>query len=355
MGGIITAVRARSLSLRCGQLRHNIMPEYRQDPLSRRWVIIGGDRAGRPNEFVEATVRQSTQPCPFCAGNEADTPEAVATYPANGKGGWSVRVVPNKYPAVTPDLAACPTCHPLSPDASPTAVPGFGRHEVIIESPRHVASLSELTPAEAEAVFTVYRERLAQLKAEGRFRYVQIFKNVGSAAGASLEHVHSQLVALPGVPEVVQQELAASAEHFQQHKKPLLPSLIADELAAGSRIVALTPSLVAFCPYASRVPFEVCVAPRQHSPRFEDAQPGELGELSRLMRDLIGRIERAAGQSAYNYLLHTQPFDMPAQGHYHWHIEILPRLTKLAGFEWGTGCFINPFLPEACAEHLRTV
>jgi len=331
------------------------MPEYRQDPLSRRWVIIGGDRAGRPNEFVEATVRQSTLLCPFCVGNETETPEAVATYPANGKGGWTVRVVPNKYPAVTPDASACPTCQPLSPVVVSAAVPGFGRHEVIIESPRHVASLSELTSAEAEAVFTVYRERLAQLKAEGRFRYVQIFKNVGSSAGASLEHVHSQLVALPGVPEVVQQELTASAEHFQQHKKSLLPEIIANELAAASRIVGETQNLVAFCPYASRVAYEVWVAPRQHSPRFEDAKPGELGELARIMRDVIGRIERAVGQSAYNYFLHTQPFDMPAADHYHWHIEILPRLTKLAGFEWGTGCFINPFLPEACAEHLRTV
>jgi UDPglucose--hexose-1-phosphate uridylyltransferase len=337
------------------KLSDEIMPEYRQDPLSRRWVIIGGDRAGRPNEFVEETVRQSTVLCPFCAGNEAETPDAVATYPANGKGGWSVRVVPNKYPAVTPEAAACPTCQPLSPQAVPTAVPGFGRHEVIIESPRHVASLSELTLPEVQVVFTAYRDRLALLKAEGRFRYVQIFKNVGSAAGASLEHVHSQLLALPGVPEIVQQELDASAQHFQQHGKPLLPELIAGELAAASRIVAQTPRLVAFCPYASRVPYEVWVAPRQHSPRFEDAKPGELGEISRLMRDVVGRIERAGGQSAYNYFLHTQPFDMPAAGHYHWHIEILPRLTKQAGFEWGTGCFINPFLPEACAEQLRSI
>src|SRR5262245_7836809 len=158
------------------------MPEYRQDRLSRRWVIIGGDRASRPNEFVEATVRQSSLPCPFCAGHESETPEAVATYPANGKGGgWLVRVVPNKYPAVTADLATCPTCQPLSPEVAPAAVPGFGRHEVIIESPRHVASLSELTPQEAEMVFRVYRDRLAQLKAEGRYQYVQIFKNVGSA------------------------------------------------------------------------------------------------------------------------------------------------------------------------------
>jgi UDPglucose--hexose-1-phosphate uridylyltransferase len=203
-------------------------------------------------------------------------------------------------------------------------------------------------------VFAVYRDRLTRLKAEEKFRYVQIFKNVGPAAGASLEHVHSQLIALPGVPQVIQQELATSAEHFREHHTSLLCSTIERELAAKSRIVAQSPSFVAFCPYASRVPYELCVAPRRHSPRYEDAKVGELGELSRLMVDLIGRIERAVGVSAYNYLLHTQPFDMPAADHYHWHIEILPRLTKLAGFEWGTGCYINPYLPEAAAEHLRT-
>jgi UDPglucose--hexose-1-phosphate uridylyltransferase len=331
-----------------------VMPEYRQDPLSRRWVIVGGDRASRPNEFVEATVRQSTLPCPFCIGNELNTPGAVATYP-NGDEGWLVRVVPNKYPAVTTEQPVCPTCQPLSRQAAPEAVPGFGRHEVIIESPRHVASLSELTPDEAVTVFIAYRDRLQALKAEGQFKYVQIFKNVGSAAGASLEHVHSQLVALPGVPEVVQQELAASEEFSRQHKKSLLPAMIEDEFAAGSRIVAQSAGVVAFCPYASRFPYEVWITPRLHSPRFEDAQTGELGELSRIMCDIVGRIERATGQPAYNYHLHTQPFDMPAAHHYHWHIEIIPRLTKVAGFEWGTGCFINPYLPETAAEHLRHV
>lgn len=329
------------------------MPEYRQDPLSRRWVIIGGDRADRPNEFVEAANRQESLPCPFCAGNEVETPEPVAIYPANRSQGWLVRVVPNKYPAVCAEVALCPPYQPLAPQLAADPLPGFGRHEVIIESPRHVASFSELRPDEAETVFAAYHDRLTRLKAEGKFRYVQIFKNVGPSAGASLEHVHSQLIALPGVPQVVQEELAASADHSTAHRQSLLAAVIEREIAAGSRIVAQTPNFVAFCPYASRVPYEICVAPRRHAPRFEDAKAGELGELARLMVDLIGRIERAVGVSAYNYLLHTQPFDMPAADHYHWHIEILPRLTKLAGFEWGTGCYINPFLPEAAAEQLR--
>jgi UDPglucose--hexose-1-phosphate uridylyltransferase len=334
------------------------MSEFRQDPLSRRWVIIGGERAGRPNEFVEAAVRATGLSCPFCAGHEAETPPPIASYGSNGssrrKNQWLVRVVPNKYLALAPDSKHCPDCHPFSPAPNNGAVPGFGTHEVIIESPRHVASLSELTDAEGEAVFAAYRDRLRQLQSTGRYRYVQIFKNVGPSAGASLEHVHSQLVALPGVPEVIEQELAASGSFFNQHSRSVLVDLLEREVAAEERIVCQTVNFVAFCPYASRFGYEVWIAPRRHQPRFQDVEPGELGELSRMARDVIGRIERAVGQTAYNYFLHTQPFDMPAYDHYHWHIEIIPRLTKVAGFEWSTGCFINPYLPESAAAHLRS-
>lgn len=329
------------------------MSEFRHDPLSRRWVIIGGERNGRPNEFVEAATRATGISCPFCAGHEKETPPTIASYGANGHGKWLARVVPNKYPAV----AAAPTAGSTSDyriNGYPASMPGFGTHEVIIESPRHIASLSELTDAELLAVFTAYRDRLAQLKSQRQFRYVQIFKNVGPAAGASLEHVHSQLLALTSVPEVVQQELAASGEYFSEHKRSLLLDMLEGELASGERVIATTPNFVAFCPYASRFGYEVWVAPRRHQPRFEDVEAGELSELSLLMREIISRIEGAAGRVAYNYFLHTQPFDMPAYDHYHWHIEIVPRLTKVAGFEWSTGCFINPYAPEAAASHLRS-
>jgi UDPglucose--hexose-1-phosphate uridylyltransferase len=329
------------------------MSEFRQDTLSGRWVIIGGERASRPNEFVEATTRDTGLSCPFCAGHEAETPAAIATYGADGKAKWLVRVVPNKFPAVSTENGRPASAGPIAASTAAGSVPGFGRHEVIIESPRHVASLSELTDAEAEATFAAYRDRLIQLKAEGRYRYVQIFKNVGAAAGASLEHVHSQLIALPTVPEAVQQELTASGDYFRQQGRSALLDVLTQELAVGERIVAQTDHFIAFCPYASRFAYEVCIAPRNHQPRFEDAQASELNELSRLTRDLIGRIEGTAGPVAYNYFLHTQPFDMPAYDHYHWHIEIVPRLTKVAGFEWSTGCFINPYPPEATAAQLR--
>src|SRR5437762_8390371 len=313
------------------------MSEFRHDPLSRRWVIIGGERGGRPNEFVEAATRAKDISCPFCAGHEAETPPAIASYSSNGKGKWLVRVVPNKFPAVTPlplgeggcrrqpgeggpisgspvvseGKASNPSTASLSSAPSPEGrgifgngpgsapMPGFGSHEVIIESPRHVASLSELTDPEVQAVFAAYRDRLLKLKAEGPYRYVQIFKNVGPAAGASLEHVHSQLVALPRVPEVIEQELKSTGEFFQQHKRSLLLDMLEREIAAGERVVAQTDNYVAFCPYASRFGYEVWLAPRRHQPRYEDVAASELGELSGLTRDIIGRIERAAGQASY--------------------------------------------------------
>jgi UDPglucose--hexose-1-phosphate uridylyltransferase len=224
---------------------------------------------------------------------------------------------------------------------------------VIIESPRHVASVSELSAQEAAFVFRVYRDRMQQLKAEQCFKYVQIFKNAGPAAGASLEHIHSQLVALYEVPEVVEQELRSCADYYRRHGQGLMARLLESELDAGTRIVAQTQRVVAFCPYASRFAWEVWVMPRRPVPRYEDSEDAEIEEAAQVIRDLIGRIECLAGQTAYNYFLHSLPFDGAVTEHYHWHVELVPRLTKTAGFEWSTGCFINPVAPEWAAEQLR--
>ena len=332
------------------------MSEFRQDPLSGRWVIVGGQRADRPNEFHEEATRCTQASCPFCAGNEAETPAAVATYPADSSA-WQVRVVPNLYPAVTTTSESPLPGNSAGSRPSPHVAfgqrDGFGQHEVIIESPRHVASLTELTPAEARLVLMAYRDRIAELRQSGNFKYVQIFKNVGAAAGASIEHAHSQLIALPDVPDVIQQEVARSRDHFKQSGDSLLAQLASDELAAAERMVSQSPRFVAICPFASRFPFEVWVLPRRQQSSFESVQDGEAGELSLFLQEVIGRIESAVGCVAYNYFLHTEPFDTFEDDHYHWHIEIFPRITKAAGFEWATGIFINPCLPESAAAALR--
>lgn len=337
------------------------MPQYRQDPLSLRWAIVGSERAARPQDFVERTVRRRDASCPFCAGHEAQTPPALQEYPPlNGRAKqvpWQVRVVPNKYPALSTDAAndfAAGQTSLGSPNGSlHRQFSGFGQHEVIIESPEHRTSLTELSPAEQMLVWQAYQDRLRSLRADGRFRYVQIFKNVGAAAGASLEHSHSQVVALPITPDDVQKEVERFAQHRRKTGNSLLSQVINEELASGERIVAHTERLVAFCPWASRFPYQVCIAPREQASTIEQLDASELGEVVAMVHDVIGRIERALPQPAYNVILHTEPFDIASHDHYHWHIEIFPRLTKAAGFEWSTGCWLNPHPPEQAAAGLR--
>ncbi len=336
------------------------MSEYRQDPLTGRWVIIGSQRALRPNEFVEAAVREAKKPCPFCAGNEVDTPPAIASYytqpsdlrkTAAGVVPWQVRVVPNRFPAVTVDTEIAGR---TSDPPGFHLLPGFGQHEVVIESPRHVVSWSELTLDEAWCAMRAYRDRLAALKQDGRFAYAQVFKNVGSAAGASIEHTHSQIIAMPWVPEDVVRQLNIAKRHHDRTEQCIGCTVLESEVQARERIVAQTEHFVALCPWASSFAYQVMILPKRHSSSFLSLEDRGIGELANFTRDLVGSIERALGPTAYNWYFHTEPFDTPSPDHYHWHIEIIPRLTKVAGFELATGVFINSVTPEKAADILRT-
>lgn len=330
------------------------MSEIRRDAISDRWVIVAENRADKPDEF-EGTG--TLHRCPFCRGNEADTPDSIATYFAAGEensADWQVRVIPNKYPAVTPSGTNGKALPDLNGFASlHTLREGAGVHDVIIEAPEHVLSLSDLSLQQARLVFLSYRDRLAVLRQQPDLAYALIFKNVGAAGGASLEHVHSQLIATTFVPTEVRHEIESAERFYQEHGKCCFCATLQEELAAGLRVVAETPGFVAVCPFASRFAYETWVLPRVHQSRFEESSDAESAELSALVRDLIGRIERALGRCAYNYLIHTEPFDTSPLDHYHWHIEILPRITRTAGFEWGAGCYINPVPPEEAAAVLR--
>jgi UDPglucose--hexose-1-phosphate uridylyltransferase len=329
-----------------------MMPELRKDPIVSRWVIVAADRAARPYEFASPPhVRQDTL-CPFCEGHEKQTPDEIVARrgpgsPPNGKG-WRVRVVPNKFPALeihgVPGKQGEGLCHWMD---------GIGVHEVIIESPRHVQSTSELSEAELGEVLEIYRDRLAELKQDPRLVYGMIFKNAGPAAGASLEHLHSQLIAIPVVPINVWEEMTGSLEFFHHHGQCVYCDMVRQELANERRMVLETTRFAAFCPFASRFPFETWILPKRHSSHFENLQKDDLNELSGVLRRVIGTIEGTLDRRAYNYILHTAPFDTQELGHYHWHIEIMPSLTKAAGFEWGTGFYINPVPPEDAASSLR--
>lgn len=335
------------------------MSEYRQDPLTGRWVVIGSQRAGRPEEFVEHSVARVDFPCPFCPGHEHETPPAVLQWPADHPSQWSLRVVPNRFPAVGPHSVPVDDFWPkqdhLEPNGShhPAQNGAGGVHEVVIESRRHVGSFSELSPCESQQVIAAYQSRLTALQATAGVRYVQIFKNVGPAAGATLAHAHSQIVGLPFVPDDVRAACERSQAYFAKAGRSLLAELVSRELESGARVVARSPRFVAYCPWASRFPYSVCIAPLAPA-AFEDAQATPPGELASFVRELVGRIEGALGRPAYNLVLHLNPFDSNNRQHYHWRMELIPRLTKIAGFEWGTGMMINPYPPEAAAELLRS-
>jgi UDPglucose--hexose-1-phosphate uridylyltransferase len=332
--------------------------EYRKDPLSNSWVIISSERSGRPEEFREIATQRIAAPCPFCIGNENETPAEIATYRSEHSTAprWQVRVVPNKFPAVVRSesafVAAAPSIFAETNGNLFTAVAGHGQHEVIIESPTHAVSLTDLPPEIIELTFLAYRDRIRAFRDEGKWRYVQVFKNVGAAAGSSIEHAHSQVVAMPIVPVRVADELAATQAYYQTHERRLFTDLVEQELAAGVRIIQESAEFVALCPFASRFPFETWIVPRHPLSHFEQSSESLVRQLAHFTADILRRLEHVLNRVAYNYLIHTAPFDHH-DSHYQWHLELFPRLTKFAGFEWGTGYSINPVSPEQAAKILR--
>jgi UDPglucose--hexose-1-phosphate uridylyltransferase len=331
------------------------MPDLRKDPIVGRWVIIAKNRAKRPHELMDgAAKRHSSGFCPFCEGNERHTTHEIAAWRQPGthrdKPGWRVRVVPNKFPAlqIEGDLNK-------RGQGMYDLMGGVGAHEVVIESPNHLVSTTQLSIEHLREVLWIYRDRLVDLKKDHRLVYGMIFKNVGAAAGASLEHTHSQLIVTPIVPINVAEEISGSHEYFRYRGRCVFCDMIGQELDFAERIVFDSPGFVAFCPFAARFPFETWIVPTSHASHYESLSRGEAEELARVLRRVLTKIETALDRPAYNYIVHTAPFDTGALDHYHWHIEIIPRVTKTAGFEWGTGFYINPVPPEEAATFMREI
>jgi UDPglucose--hexose-1-phosphate uridylyltransferase len=331
------------------------MPELRRDPVTGRWVIISTDRQKRPNDFrIERAAVLGRDQCPFCPGRESLTPPEVLSYRQNGSlpnaPGWDVRVVPNKFPALqvegTLDRAG---------EGLFDRMNGIGAHEVIIETPDHGRTLAAMSEPEIERVLWAYRERILDLERDVRLKYILIFKNHGAAAGATLEHTHSQLIALPIVPDFAREELEGARRHFAVKERCVYCDVIRQDLADGRRVIHENADVVALAPYAPRFAFETWLLPRRHGSRFEDAPRHEYEGLARALKFVLQRMDRALEMPAYNLILHTSPFVEQTADVYHWHVEIMPKLTRVAGFEWGTGFYINPTSPEESAQVLRSV
>lgn len=350
------------------------MPEYRRNPLTGQTVIVSVERGARPHHFdIESGGVGSVLLCPFCEGNEYLTPGEVAAIREEGTlvdgSGWRVRVIPNKFPAVCAH-SDFPTRNefkevfdfggfPVPFELSSSLVPAVGGHEVLIDTPRHVVSVSEMSLGEIVNMFRMYRMRLDDFCASGQWVFVQIFKNVGVAAGASIPHSHSQLIAIPFIPLSVYTVLQRAAEFRRRNNNCFWCNQIEEEIRFGLRVVEETDSFLAICPFASRFACEVEIYPKRHESFLESfTDNNKLEEFSDLVLRVVCCLEEAVfwirGNLAYNFVFHVEPFVHEFGSNiFHWHLSIMPSLARAAGFEWGTGLHINPMPPETAAEKLR--
>jgi UDPglucose--hexose-1-phosphate uridylyltransferase len=330
------------------------LPELRKDIITGRWVIIATERSKRPQDFrAEEPPRTGEMFCPFCEGNESKTPPEVLAVRQNGSGpdtpGWSLRVVRNKFPALRHDGDL-----DLQADELFESMSGVGHHEVIIESPDHSASLAGLPEDDVARMLWAYSERILALQKDERIQYILIFKNHGERAGASLEHTHSQLIALPIVPIRVRREIDLSRGYYGLRQRCVFCDVLTKERKLSERVIAETENFIVLSPYAARFPFETWILPKQHQSQFELTRPDSHGELAGVLKKLLMAMDASLGRPAYNFLLHTAPVGDKCEQTFHWHFEVIPRLTRVAGFEWGSGFYINPTTPEMAAESLRS-
>lgn len=330
------------------------MPELRRDPIIDRWVIITTERGKVQADFEKMSENSQTynEGCPFCAGNENKTDSEIMSFRENGtkknEKGWWVRVIPNKFPVLRVEGNLNKRGEGMF-----DFMDGIGAHEIIIESPIHNASFADMENKQMEEILWAFRDRTFDLKRDNRFEYILVFKNHGVAAGASLAHPHSQIIAIPTVPVRVKQEMQGSRNYYDYKERCVFCDIIREETEANVRVVSENENFICIVPFASRFPFETWILPKIHSSVFEDLQKHEITNLAMILRDINGRMIRTLKNPPYNFIIHNSPCKSGRLPYYHWHMEIMPRLTKTAGFEWGTGFYINPTPPEEAAKFLR--
>jgi len=333
------------------------MPELRKDPVVGRWVIISTERSRRPTNFEPAPPAKPHSFCPFCPGNEDKTPPEVYVHRlesgAPNTPGWDVRVVPNKFPALQIEGQLDRRGEGLYDKMN-----GIGAHEVVIETPRHDQDMADLPIEHLRQVLMAYRERMLDLHRDRRLRYVLIFKNHGAQAGATLEHSHTQLIATPIIPRNLQEELDGARRYYELKERCVFCDIVQQDTADDNarRVVATSERFVALAPFAPRFPFETWILPRRHDAAFANVEDeAEFADLAGLFKDVMQRLNLALERPPFNFVIHTAPMSDGDLEYYHWHIEILPKLTRVAGFEIGSGFYINPTPPEDAAQYLRDI
>jgi UDPglucose--hexose-1-phosphate uridylyltransferase len=339
------------------------MPELRKDPIIGRWVIIATERAKRPDQFSgQVQEVPPEKSCPFCEGSESHTPlEIYAIRPkqtAPNTPGWELRVVPS----IAPFLRIEGELERRGKGIY-DLMNGIGAHEIIIETNQHIGNMADLSEEQIAKVITCYIDRMNDLEKDKRFKYALVFKNHGWIAGAgSVKHSRSQLIATPVNPKRVKEELAGARFYYDYHERCVFCDLIKQELESKDRVILDIDGFIAISPFAARFPFEIWVLPKRHACDFTSMSMSMRQDLGRIMKKVLSKLKKGLNDPPYNYVLHTAPFRPPKVGYwktidydYHWHIEIMPRLTRVAGFEWGTGFYICPLPPEDAAKFLREV
>jgi len=333
------------------------MSELRKDPVTRRWVIIATERAKRPSDFADSRPKPTPLPqylekCPFCEGNESQTPPELMSYRQAGTQkdtkGWWIRVIPNRYSAVSTNVSLERSGLGMYDMST-----GYGSHEIIIESPFHNRTMANMSEKEIEEILWAYRDRILDLSRNSELKYALIFKNYGAEAGASLEHPHSQIIALPVVPKRVVEEYEGARDYYAYKERCPYCDIIRQDKMDGERVIFENDLFIALSPFASPSPYEVDLFPKQHSSAYEKIGKIEIMELAKIFKIIFWALSELLNDPPYNFILHNIPFRGNGTEFFHWHFNIVPRLTKFAGFELGSGFYINPVKPEDAAKNLR--
>ena len=329
------------------------MPQLRKDPVTGRWVIVNVETASGADAFRSQPKTQSSKTCPFCPGNESMTPpEIIAIHERagpKGSGNWLTRVVPNKFPALKIEESTEKTAFGIYDKLG-----GFGAHEVIIENPEHDCEIADSPLEQIALVLKTFRDRCLDLRKDSRIKYILIFKNYGQDAGASLEHPHSQLIALPIIPSRVSGEVKGALKYYEHTERCLYCDMLDQEHSEKKLKIHEEADFIALAPFASRFPFESWILPKTHEASFDSTSDEKLKGLAKILKITLSKIKNALKDPCYNLMIHTLPIYGKEFESFHWHIEIIPHLTRVAGFELGTGFYLNPTPPELAAKILST-
>jgi UDPglucose--hexose-1-phosphate uridylyltransferase len=337
------------------------MPELRQNPATKEWVIISKERAKRPDEFAsvlqqnEAENPDEKKNCVFCPGNETKTPKEIMAYRSFGTKpdapGWWIRVVPNKFAALVFEGSS----KRVKDHDFFKHMDGIGSHEVIIEGPDHELHIATMDQKQAEEIFLAYRQRYIALSKNFDFEMIIIFKNHGKSAGTSIKHPHSQIIAAPVTPTHIRHRLEEAMRYFDDEGRCVYCDMIEKEKEVAERVVLETDNFICFEPYAARSPFETYILPKNHQACFKDISEEEAKEFAFITRNTLIKINKSLNNPDYNYIISSSPPQEANEEYYHWHMRIIPKVSAVAGFELGSGIFINTVIPEDAAKFLKAI